>query len=225
MMNPNVRPASGPSALLYVLAFVIILGGFVGGVVQCANTFMDYNEWLTYVTVPGSGTITLSEPGKYTLYHEHVTVLDGRPYTPTGGQPSELDFTLTNKSTGKQIPLTSPGSNETYTLGERQGVAFMVFTVDTPGEYELTGTYRDGRSEPKLVMAVGKDVVKRILKGIVMPMVLIGAGIVIGIVLIIITAVGRGRAKRAAYMYQQQQMMPPPPPPGQFPGPGMPGRP
>jgi hypothetical protein len=41
-------------------------------------------------------------------------------------------------------------------------------------------------------------------------------GLIVGLVIIIITAVGQGRAKRAARMYQQQMMYPP----GQFPRPG-----
>jgi hypothetical protein len=223
MLNQNVRPKSGPSAALYAVAVVIIIAGLIFGIFQCAKSFENYEEWLTYVTVPGTKTITLSEPGKYTIYHEHTTVLNGQPYSPTGAGPGDLDYTLTDKASGKQVPLTSPTTNEAYTLGARQGVAIMVFSIDEPGDYEFTAKYRDGRSEPKLVIAIGQGIVKRIFAGILIPMVAVGLGLVVGVIIIIVTAVGRGRAKRAAFMYQQQQMMyppPPPPPGGQFPGAG-----
>jgi hypothetical protein len=220
MLNQNVRPKSGPSAALYVLAVVIIIAGFIVGGMQCAKTFESYDEWLTYVTVPGTKTITLSEAGKYTIYHEHTTVLDGQPHSTTNAEAAALEYTLTNKASGKQITLASPATDETYTLGARQGVAIMVFTIDEPGDYQFDARYRDGRTEPKLVIAIGQGIVKRIFKGILVPMAAIGAGLVIGIIIIIVTAVGRGRAKRAALMAQQQMMYPPPPPGGQFPGAG-----
>ena len=138
---------------------------------------------------------------------------------PTGAQPGELEYTLTSKASGKQITLASPTTNENYTLGARQGVAFMVFTVDEPGEYEFAARYRDGRTEPKLMIAIGQGVMKQLFKGILIPMLAVGAGLIIGIIIIIVTAVGRSRAKRAAFMAQQQQQMMYPPS-GQFPGPG-----
>jgi len=102
-------------------------------------------------------------------------------------------------------------------------VAIMVFTIAEPGDYELSATYPDGRTEPTLVLSVGQGIVKRTLNWIMKSLAIVGGGILVGLLIIILTAAGRNRARRAAYTasagppgttFPPPPPAPPPPPPG-----------
>jgi hypothetical protein len=215
MLHQNVQPRSGPSAALYVVGALVIVAGFVVGGLQCVQGFSALDGWLTRVTVPGTEAITLDEPGTYTIYHEHETILDGELYSSADAHPGELDYALTNKATGEAVALSVPTMDETYTFMQRQGAAIMLFTIEAPGDYELTATYRDGRTEPRLVLAIGRSVLKRVFAWMVKSFAFVGTGIIVGVVIIVVTAIGRSRARRPTYPpYPPQQTMVPPPPPG-----------
>jgi hypothetical protein len=237
MLYQNAPRRSGPSAALYVLGALVIVAGLVFGGMHCAKEFMAMGEWLTYVTVPGTETVTLTETGKYTIYHEHKSIRDDKPYWTTDANPGALDYVLTNTAAGKPVKVSTPVLHEEYTLGEREGVAIMVFTIAEPGEYELSATYRDGRTEPELVLSIGQGIMRRTIDWVMKSAAIVGAGILIGLVIIIITAVGRSRARRAAYAAYPGPpgttfpplppppgtTFPPPPPPPSSPPPPPPG--
>jgi hypothetical protein len=215
MLGQGTQLRSGPSAALYVVGALAIVGGFVAGGLQCVRGFSTLDKWLTRVTVPGTEAITLDEPGRYTIYHEHETILDGELYSSADARPGALDYVLTNKATGEPVALSAPTMNETYTFMQREGAAIMVFTVEVPGEYELTAAYRDGRTEPRLVLSVGRSVLKRMFAWMVKSVAFVGTGIIVGVVIIVVTAVGRSRARRPiSPAYPPQQTMVPPPPGG-----------
>jgi hypothetical protein len=196
MLQQNVRPSSGPSRFLYVLGALVILGGFVGGGWTCAKTVTGVGSWLTRVVVPGESELTLAEAGKYTVYYEHRSVMDGKPYSSAEANPTRLQYVLTNKETGADVALTTPSSNETYDFGPRSGAALMVFTISEPGQYELSGRYPEGQEGPRLVLAVGRGVVKRLATAIMTVVAAVIGSILVGVGVIVVTAVMRAKAAR-----------------------------
>jgi hypothetical protein len=216
MLHQEAPPRSGPSTVFYVLGVLAIVAGLVLGGLQCGKELPTLHQWLTYVTVPGTETVTLSKAGRYTIYHEHETIRDGKPYSTTGANPRALDYVLTNKATGRPVSLSAPTYDETYALVERKGVAIMVFRIATPGDYELSATYRDGRTEPVLVLAIGQGVLRRTFTWMMKSLAIVGAGVLVGLVIIIVTATGRSRARQAAsasHPWPPDTTFPPPPPP------------
>ncbi len=209
MLNPNVRHIPGPSRFFYVIGALVIVAGFVVGVRAFVKDISTVGTWLTRVTVPGTGEMTLAEPGKYTVYHEHQSVVDGTPHSSHGASPGALEYVLRNKATGTEVPLTVPSSDETYNFGARSGVAVMVFTISEPGDYELSASYREGHEGPEMVLAIGKGVLKRLAAAILTLLGAVGGGIVIGVAIIVVTALMRGKAKRALQAYPPQTMAPP----------------
>ena len=207
MPYQNVRPSAGPSRFLYVLGALVIVGGFVGGGWTCAKTVTGVGSWLTRVVVPGEGELTLSEAGKYTVYYEHQSVVDDKPHSSAGGNPSLLQYVVTNKTTGAEVALTTPSSSETYSFGPRSGVALMVFTVGEPGTYELSGQYPEGQDGPELVLAVGRGVLKRLAVVIVTVVAVVIGSLLVGVGIIVVTAILRARARRLSMQAGQQQSM------------------
>lgn len=195
-MNAYVRPSGGPSAAFYVVGVLVIVGGIALAVVPFVRTILHIGEWLTPVTVPGTHDIELTEPGKYTIYHEHRSVVDDRPHSSMEGNPGALDYHLTSKATGAEVALSVPTANETYSFGPRSGVAILVFTVDTAGAYTFAATYREGQRGPDMVFAFGRGVLKRLFSAVLTMLAVGGVSVVVGAVIIVVTALKRSKARR-----------------------------
>jgi hypothetical protein len=208
MLNTYRQPSSGPSVLFYVLGALVIVGGIALAVGEFVGTILRVNEWLTRVTVPGTTDIELTEPGKYTIYYEHRSVVDEKPYSSSGGNPGALDYRLTNKATGAEVALSVPSSSENYSFGPRSGSAVLVFTIAEAGTYTFAAAYRDGQAGPEMVLAIGKGVLKRLFAAVLSLMAVAGGGVIVGVVIIVVTALKRGKAQRATWA-------PPPFPPVQ----------
>ena len=116
---------------------------------------------LTVVVVPGSGEVTFSEVGAYAVYYEYRSVVDGVRYTGSGTPPSFV-CSLTSNATGAEVPVV-PDYVETngYSVGRgsRVGVLAMSITINEPGTYTFSCRYPDGRAEPRVVVAVGHNII------------------------------------------------------------------
>jgi hypothetical protein len=157
-----------PGRHWYVVALVIFLiGSLLAGVLayRFVTGLMGLTDDLTQVVVPGSADLALTETGDYTIFYEHRSVVDGRVYQ-TGGAVPGLDVSLVSMEDGSPVELRSPGSNTTYSVGDRSGVSVLAFSIDRPGIYELSAAYPTGRSGPEVVLAVGEGVGRGILTSI-----------------------------------------------------------
>jgi hypothetical protein len=106
--------------------------------------------------VPGSGDITLSQAGKYTVFYEYRSMVDNRIYS-TGEEIPGIQVNLVSKDTGAEIPLSAASVNTTYTIGGRSGIALFDFGIDQPGVYELSASYPasvQGQQRPEIILAV-----------------------------------------------------------------------
>jgi len=116
---------------------------------------------LTVVVVPGSGEVTFSEVGAYAVYYEYRSVVDGVRYTGCETPPSFV-CSLTSNATGAEVPVV-PDYVETngYSVGRgsRVGVLAMSITINEPGTYTFSCRYPDGRAEPRVVVAVGHNII------------------------------------------------------------------
>ena len=114
---------------------------------------------LTQLIVPGSADITFSKPGAYAVYYEYHSVVNGEKYE-TGKQPPSLECNLTSKKTGAKVTAVPDfvESNIYWSKDqERVGVLIMSITIDDPGIYTFACQYRDGRTQPEIVVSVGPN--------------------------------------------------------------------
>jgi hypothetical protein len=114
---------------------------------------------LTQVVVPGSVEIHFPESGAYAIYYEYRSVIDGVSYF-WDEYPPSIQCQLRSNRTGEAVKLApSNVEGDVYTYPERAGVFFKHISIDQPGVYNFSCQYPDGRSYPKIVMAVGPNLV------------------------------------------------------------------
>lgn len=148
---------SGPSRKGYVFAAAVLAAGVVGFALVLFLGLSGLS--MQRVVVPGSAELALEEPGRYTIYHESRSVMDGRVYDVD--DVSGLTVELVSAETGESVPLDAPGANTTYELRGRSGRGVLTFEVDRPGAYRLSADYPAGAG-PETVLAVGKGLGARI---------------------------------------------------------------
>ena len=185
---PPARGWYGLSAIL-ILAAVAIVAVFI------IYRIHAITGMLQQVVVPGQATLTLDEPGDYTIFHEYESVVDGKLYYAMS--LSGLNVTVTGPD-GARVTLTTPGATSRYNLSSRSGVSVFAFTATKPGAYRLVAAYDNGRNEPQTVLAVGKGFLASILLTVFGALLIMFAGIGGGAAIAVIVFIKRRRAQRVA---------------------------
>ena len=184
---------SGPGRVGYVIAAVVLVAGLAGMALVLYLGLSGLS--LQRVVVPGSGEVVLDEPGRYTIYHESRSVVDGRVYDVEG--VAGLTVELVSAETGESIPLEAPFGDTTYDFGGRSGRGVLAFDADRPGAYRLSADYPGG-SGPETVLAVGGGLGRRIAMTVIGAIASAGGGFVLALAIGILTFVRRRRARRRA---------------------------
>lgn len=182
------------SPLWFVLAAVIGVGGFVAAGFNLFSGFGEFEARMQQVVMPGSVTLDLRTPGIYTVFHERRSVVDGKAYSSSSTGGLRLSVFAPD---GTELNLTT-NTGSTYTFGGREGHSFSTFEVKTPGPYRITGTLPNGRTEPKIVLAVAQGVLGGMFKMIGFSIAMALGGLAVAALIVIATVIGRGKARRAA---------------------------
>jgi hypothetical protein len=120
---------SGPGRKGYVFAGAVLVIGAIG---LTAILYLGLSGLsMQRVVVPGSGELVLDEPGRYTIYHESRSVMDGRVYDVA--DVSGLTVELVSAETGESVPLDAPGANTTYELRGRSRRGVHNLEIERPG--------------------------------------------------------------------------------------------
>ena len=152
------------------------------------------------VVVPGSSDITLSQPGKYTVFYEYRSMVGNRVYS-TGETIPSIQVNLVSKDTGDEVPLSSASVNRTYAIGSRSGVGLFDFVIDQPGTYELSASYPGQQEEgQEIVLAIiHTSVIEKIFSSIMgtvtSAIAIMFIPFVVGVTIIIITFIKRRKAR------------------------------
>jgi hypothetical protein len=223
-----------PRAWWYGVGGGIIAVGFIGALVIFAVAFRDtFDEFreiereidaFERVPAPGEGTITLPEPGEYTVYVEGSF--------DSSDAVSAPDIEIESVEPDSQpLTLRPAGTESTYDFSGPAVRSVLEFTAPEAGDYRVAvGEPPFGVSgvaigeDPDILGAVGS-----IFIAVFVPMGVGGLFLVLGLVVIIITAVRRSKAQRlrrqAAGGYgavPPPTWSPPPPPPPPPPAPPAP---
>lgn len=229
-MTAPVQEKLRPSGVWYVVGGLVLAAGIIGGfvllvvgIVQAVDQFDDFDR------VPASqgGTVTL-EAGDKTIYAEG-------PGVSTATSLSASDVEVLTPS-GNEVDLSVETNDFTYEVDGRSGVAVLNFDAPTDGTYEIRS---DIPSSEITTLAVGPNVISTFgsVVGWLVGAAVVGlVGLALGLVLLIVTGVRRGRAKKQRRLaaagggfgtpqggYGQPGAYPPPPgagvpPPGSPPG-------
>ncbi|KNY29616.1 hypothetical protein [Pseudobacteroides cellulosolvens] len=187
-----------PGKVFYLISgAVFIIGIILFVVLLLTGITSTVNRLDTRIVVPGTNTIELKETGKYSIYFEYRSVLDGKVYETES--IVGLMCSLKNTETGESVNLSNSIANSNYSISGRQGKSIFDFDIDKPGKYEFKAWYKSERGE-EAVLAIGKgfggSLVRTILLCIGALIISLGASITI----FVVTLVRRNRAKKSMQM-------------------------
>ena len=107
------------------------------------------------IIVPGSRDLYLPEAGKYTIFYEYLSIIDGKTYS-TGESLSPMLAGLQSRQYYKIFELSRPSRIRRYEVGGRAGVSVVEFEIESPGNYLFSAEYEGDVSGPDVVFAIGK---------------------------------------------------------------------
>lgn len=174
------------SPLWFVVAGLIALAGFAGALFYLMPRLNAADSAMIRVVVPGNVPLTLDRPGRYTIYHERKSTVDGRYYA--SETVNGLRLLLSEEMARTPVTLTEPAMASSYAIDNRSGSSIYAFTIDRPGRYRLAADLADGRSEPKVVLAIDQGMLGEMFRLIfgTMAIALAGLGVAGAIVLVVL---------------------------------------
>ena len=146
MLTTNTAPAKiKPSRWFYVIGIIVLIAGpAISSAIVFSTVFSNIGSITEIpsiqVVVPGSSDITLPQPGEYTIFYEYRSMVDNRIYSTHQDIPGII-VNIISKDTRDEIPLSSPSTSSTYTIGGRSGIGLFDFAIDKPAIYELSASY------------------------------------------------------------------------------------
>jgi hypothetical protein len=166
--------------------FVVVIVGLV----QAPDDFDRF-------TVPGSTVVTLDD-GDWMIYHEYAGA-DSGSYL----QQPAIDVTGPN---GRPVSLFAVGTSYTYSTGSYDGVGIYEFDAPTAGAYTIeASTFGEPSRFSTQSIAVGRPLFDAANVGGLLGSIALGAvSFIVGLVILIVTIVRRGRGRRR----QPPAMMP-----------------
>lgn len=189
--NHNIKP----SRWYYGLAILVFI---IGGSLFALFLFKNLNKLtdsLTQLIVPGKKEVTLSEPGKYTIFYEYQSVVGNKVYS-TEENLSGLECALVSKTTGSQIPLSHSSMNSTYSVGGRSGLSVLEFLIEKPGLYELSAWYPEGKEGTEVVLAIGRGFTGKLVGIILSGLAILFGFLIVGVTIAVKTFLKRRKAER-----------------------------
>jgi hypothetical protein len=184
-----VSTAAPPGRIWYLVALAIFLVGMAAMAAFLITRLMSMDSGLTRFVMPGEQTLTL-EAGKFTIFHEPQSVVDGKIYS--GGSLGGMTVTVAGPD-GSDVPLTAAGSGR-YSFSGHTGFAVFDFTAASPGPYVIAGRYADGAPGPQTVIAVGAGFLSGLLTTIFGSLAIAFGGAIIAAIIGVWTLVKRRRA-------------------------------
>lgn len=107
------------------------------------------------IIVPGARDLYLPEAGKYTIFYEYLSIIDGKTYS-TGESLSPMLAGLQSRQYYKIFELSTPSRTMRYKEGGRAGVSDFEFEIESSGNYLFYTEYADDVSGSDVVFAIGK---------------------------------------------------------------------
>ena len=181
-----------PSRWFYGFAVLVFLVG-AGLAARSIVHALDGVRNAQRVVMPGSGEVTLSAPGTYTLFYEYRSVVGETAYL--APDHAALRVTVTARDTGERVPVTSGWATSRYSVPGHAGVSLAQVRVDRPGVYRIEAAYQDGHDGPRFVLAVGRGAALGLIRNVFVGL---GAGLGGSVLALVIAAVVYVRRRKAS---------------------------
>lgn len=178
----------GIAAALFAVT-MLAFGGFVWSRVSALA------DELPQMVAPGTADMMLAQPGTYTVFHERVSVFDGRFYR-SASDIAGLQVAV-RSAAGTPLAVRPPGGNMSYSVGGREGVSIAAFDVSEPGWYRIGASMAGQRQVTPFVLAVGHEFGGNLVRTVLIALAIALAGFGPAIAIACITYINRRKAQRA----------------------------
>jgi hypothetical protein len=189
--DPNkIKPGKG---WYWFGALAIVAGGvgaialFIAGVVSTSRTVDDFAR---FVAPAEDIPLNFLRDGEYTIYCESESTVDGRPISVDPRVCGTVDLALVGPE-GGEVVIRSDNTSFSFSTSGRVGESIAKVRIPSSGTYLMSAD----SAEP-VAIAVGRGQLGRLALFIGGGIAAGLAGLAIGLTVIIVTAVKRGRRKR-----------------------------
>ncbi len=183
-----------PSKIFYGISVLILLCGIIGFIVMLITGINYIMESISNrVIIPGISEIELEEEGKYSIYFEYESTIDGKRFETVN--INGLICSLKNKRTGEFITLNNASVRSNYSMAGRAGYSIFDFIIKEAGEYELQATYESGEGE-EAVLAIGKGFGMTLVRTILLSLGVLFACTGTAIIMFVVTLLRRKKGSK-----------------------------
>jgi Protein of unknown function (DUF2510) len=180
-----------PSRVWYWVAGAALVGsvGLGLSLLLGFGSFARQVEELQRVPIPGEAEVSFDKAGGYTVYFEGMGAADEQVTIPP------FNVYLIPVGGGEVVSIRPYADSESYSIGGRSGRAVGTFQIDEPGRFLLRA-----EGEPQAIqagVAVGPSTTPAVFRALFL---VLPAGFILfvgGVVLAVVVAVRRDRARRA----------------------------
>jgi len=180
-----------PGKTWYVIAAALLAVGVVAMPIWLVTNVVEVFSTAERFVAPGAKTFTLTEAGKYVLWHEAKTDFEGKHYSSPPALPDGVTIKVVQEETGQELPLEK-ALNASESTPSHESHSICTFTIDSAGDYGVTVTDLDSPRVLKVRRSVLDAMGWDIAQGIVFFLVCAIAGIAI----IVVVTSRRSKAKR-----------------------------
>jgi len=143
-----------PSRSHYVIGIAVLIVGLVLFAILSGTPEKAVPPEIQII-VPGGRELYLPEAGKYTIFYEYLSIIDGKTYS-TGETLLPMLAGLESQQYYASFEVTKPSRIRKYKVGGRAGVSVFEFEIESSGNYALFTKYAGDVSGPDVVFAIGK---------------------------------------------------------------------
>ena len=186
-----------PGRKWYAVSAIVLVGGLVVAGLVLFSRLKGLGDELRQVMMPGEAELSLDRSGTYTIFHEHESIVEGRYYS-SPEAIAGLAVRMTSGASGAPVELRAPPVRATYSFGGRSGVSIFSFEIDRPGSYRISAGYPDARTEPRIVLTIGRGFVGGLVKTILGTIGIAFGTLAISGTFAVVTFVKRRQARRQA---------------------------
>jgi len=145
--------AAPRSKRVYLWVPIVFLVFALPSVWLLVTGLADVTEGLVRFTAPGEATITIEDPGSYTVFHEYRSSFEGKVFS---GPTTLPGMNIQMVGPGGVTPVVRASTTDfTYNFGSSAGYAVGSIEIERAGEYNVRSAYTSGSGD-EVVLALGR---------------------------------------------------------------------
>jgi hypothetical protein len=190
-----------PSGWWYLPAILVLAGGVIGGITLMVVGFVNLSRLvddfarIEVVEGEGSERLVFDRAGRFVLYYEFESDIDGAGFSGADADlPAVLEATVRGPGTEGPLLLVRDERNDfSFSFSGNAGISFASVRIPEAGTYDVE---IESSERSPFVVSVGPSVFGQLRGALLGGLALLGAGVVLGVLAIVVLAVKRGRRKR-----------------------------